>query len=178
MADPAEDSVWIRTAPTVDGSGYVVTVEASADRAVVLTPDRALRYASAVLGAVQRAEYDAAVVRQLTAVLSDKSEAARMVIDLRGARPPLDVEATAPLAVEPGVNSRHEPFLHLRVDGELDGQWTLPDARQHALTVLEAVGAADLDSGYYRALRGSIGLEEGEARAVVEDVAKWRPADV
>lgn len=171
MTDAA---VWIKTEPSTDGSAYVVTAEFSDDRAKTLTPEVALRYGSAVLAAAQRAEYDAAVARQLTRIGSDLDAALQIVTDLRNDRPPLDDEATAPLALDPGVNKRLAPFLVVKIDGEAVGQWTVGAAREHASHVLEAVAAADLDSNYYRALTGIVGLDEGRARAVVGDLGQYR----
>lgn len=162
-------AVWIKTEPSVDGARYVVTIEASEDLATTLSPDRALRYASGVLEAASRADYDAAVFKQVTALTSLQA-ARQLVVDLRGDRPPLDDEATYPIALEPGVNRSQEPFLTIRINGEPVGQWGIQDARSHALGVLEAVGRADLDSAYYRTLVGTVGLDENRARQVVADV--------
>ena len=177
MTHPATDAVWIKTEPTVDGSAYVVTIEASDDRAMVLTPDRALRYASAILAYVARAEYDAAVVRQLRNLVDDMTAVGQIVTDLRTDRPPISDDATAPLRFEGGVSAfTGKAFLHIAIDGKV-GQWEIPAAKEHALAVLEAVSAADLDSGYYRALRGMVGLDENRARQVIDDLGKWRGSD-
>lgn len=66
MTAADEGAVWIKTEPTVDGEAYVVTLEASDDVAVTLTPTTAARYALSILDAAHRAAYDAAVLRQLT----------------------------------------------------------------------------------------------------------------
>lgn len=175
MSAAAEESVvWIKTEPSLDGTTYTVTIEADADRAIVLTPDTALAYASAVLGAAARAEYDAAVYRQLCAFDLEVEAVAQMITDLRRDRPPLDTAATKPLALEPGVNAKGEPFLVVLVEEDRVGQWSVPAAREHALIVLEAVAVADLDAGYLQALRGLIGLDEDRARAVVGDLGNHR----
>lgn len=172
------DAVWIKTEPTVDGSAYVVTIEASDDRSVVLTPDRALRYADAVLAYVARAEYDAAVVKQLRNLVDDMQAVGQIVTDLRNDRPPIADDATAPLSFESGVSAfTGEAFLHIAIDGKKVGQWDIPDAKAHALEVLESVSVADLDSGYYRALRSRVGLDESRARQVIDDLGKWRRGD-
>jgi hypothetical protein len=169
------DAVWVKTEPTVDGSAYVVTIEASDDVAVTLDPDRALRYAWGVLDAAHRAAYDAAVFKQLTKLGIEVPAAAMVVDQLRSDRPPLDAEATKPLGFDPGVSqSTEEAFLAILIGGERVGQWNVEDARGHALAVLESVAVADLDGGYYRALIGSVGLDENRARQVVEDVGSHR----
>lgn len=170
-----KNTVWIKTEPTIDGSTYVVTIEASEDRSVILTPDRALRYASTILNHVARAEYDAAVARQLGNLIEDRKMLGQMVTDLRQDRPPISDDATTPLSFEGGVSAfTGKAFLHIAIDGKKIGQWDIPDAKAHALAVLEAVSAADLDSGYYRVLRSMVGLDENTARRVIGDLGKWR----
>lgn len=166
-------TVWIKTEPSVDGKTYVVSVAFSDDRSIVLTPDSSLRYASAVLAAAQRAEYDAAVFKQMRKLV-DVEHAAQLIIDLRRDRPLLDSSPLAPMRLEPGVNSEAKPFLAVFIDDQQVGQWDVPDAREHALGVLEAVTAAELDAGYFRALVGIINLDEARARHVIEDVGLYR----
>lgn len=168
------DSVWIKTEPTFDGSAYVVTLEASDDVAVTLDPDRALRYAWGVLDAAHRAAYDAAVMRQLGSLTSQEA-AGQIVKELRDDRPSLDSQVTKPMSFEPGVSVfTGEPFLVVIINGKRVGQWSFDDAREHALAVLENVAVADLDGAYYRALVGSVGLDEPRARNVVADIANHR----
>lgn len=169
-----ESAVWIKTEPSIDGSTYMVTIEFSDDRSIPMTPDTAPRYAMTILQAVARAEYDAAVYRQLGKLISDQNSVAQLIVDLRKDRPDVDQSATGPLRIEPGVNRDGEPFLHVHIDDELIGQWTMQGAREHALTALEATIEADLDSGYYRSLAGLVGLEEARARQVIEDLANHR----
>lgn len=172
------DSVWIKTEPTLDGSAYVVTLEATDDVAVALDPDRALRYARGVLDAAHRAAYDAAVLRQMKSKLKlDLETASQLVADLRKDRPSLDPDATEPLVLEPGVSAfTGEPFLTVGLRGKQDklGQWSFGDAREHALHVLESLAVAELDSGYFRALVGQVGIEAPRARNVVDDLANHR----
>lgn len=176
-------AVWVRTDPTPDGV-YRVTIEADEDTARILTPDEAYAYAAGVLAAAARAEYDAAIVAQLTALLTDKHtsaaqarhNAAATMLEIRQQRPPLDTSATTPITLTPGVSHKTgEPFLAIDVHGETVGQWTIPDARSHALHVLESIEVADLDAGYRRALRSLIGLTDGVAQNVIGDVARFRP---
>ena len=65
--EPGEpDAVWVLSDVAADGT-YVVTVQAGPDDAWVLDrPAAAAAYADAVLTAVAYAEYDAAVLAQLT----------------------------------------------------------------------------------------------------------------
>jgi hypothetical protein len=167
--------VRISTEPSIDSKTYVVTLAASDDVAVILTPDRALQYALGILRAAHHAAYDAAVLRQMTIKVGVPMEAAAEVVgSLRADRPPLDHEATRPLRLEPGVNKHLEPFLVISVNGEQLGQWSVEDAEQHAMFVLSTVVVADLDSAYYRALTGLVNIEEPRARNIVADLANHR----
>lgn len=158
--------IWIRTSPSIDGSTYVVTIEFDEDRAIVLDRDLATRYATTMLAAVQRADFDAAVFAQMIQRV-DLQSTAQLIQELRKDRPPLDDAATKPLRVDPGVNPKGKPFLALFLDDEQVGQWDLKDARDHATAVMEAIEAADLDAAYYRALVGIIQVEEPLARTIL-----------
>lgn len=173
MSEEDEDGLWIKTEPSLDGSTYVVTVEINADRSMMLTPDSARRYASTILEAVARAEYDAAIYAQFDE-LPDKEAVARLIKDLRKDRPDIDTSATEPLVITPGVTRDGKPFLTVNIEGKAVGQWTIPDAREHALAAMEAVLVADLDSGYYRALTGLLTLDEDRARRTIQDLHNYR----
>lgn len=172
------DNVWVKTEPSVDGTTYTVTIEASPDVAVVLDHDRAARYAWGVLDAAHRADYDAAVLRQMRDKLGvDLRTIAQLVTDMRADRPPLDDAGTYPLRLEPGVAADGgHGFLRLSIgdDREPVGQWTTEDARQHALHVMESVKVADLDAGYRRALVGIVGVSDSTAQQAVGDLANFR----
>lgn len=169
--DTNQGQVWIRTAPTPGGT-YRVTLEIDDDTAQVLGRGWAQIYASAILAAVARAEYDAAVIRQMTAV-AGQTAAVALVAQMRADRPP--ITWPTPLTLDPGVSAATgAAFLHILIKGEIVGQWTIPDAREHALAVLEAVEVADLDGAYLRALRSSCGVDEHQARVVVDGMAEHR----
>jgi len=168
----ADDCVWIRTVPDLDGT-YRCVVEIDSDTSHPITRDTASVYAGAVLQAAARAEQDAAVIRQITKVTASPERAVEVVRLLRGDRPPIDWPS--PLRLEPGVSSRTgEGFLLVRIgDGDPVGQWTPAAAREHATGVMESVEVADLDGAYLRALR-TIGIDETRARNVVDDLAGHR----
>lgn len=178
VGDEAEEisKVWVGSEPAVDGSEYVVTLSIDDDHSIVLDRERAVEYVWALLTIVGCSEYDAAVLGQVTRKMGlGLDVAGQLILDLRKDRPPVDADATKPIKFEPIVSQRtHRPLLHLRVDGELVGQWEVSDARQHALHVLDAMVVADLDGAYYRCLTGLLGVEEPRARNVVEDVGNWR----
>lgn len=177
----SDNDVWIFTEPTIDGTGYMVTINAGKDKAATLTPDDALRYAQHLLWVCSRAEYDALVARQLYDVLKGKDgpepperTAVYMVQQLREDRPDLDDSVTYPLTFSAGVNPKWKPFITVEVEGLPKGQWDLPAARRHALGVLEAVHVADLDAGYKRLITGTIGLPEGTAESMIGHLAELR----
>jgi hypothetical protein len=171
---PEENMVWIKTEPSLDGSTYVVTVEVSADRAITLTPQSAPRYAMAILAAVSRAEYDAAVFAQMSPLINDLKAVGQLISDLRKDRPDIDISATAPLEIRPGVNKDAKPFLTVLIDGEPVGQWTIDDAYEHVRVALQVSAVADLDAGYYRVLTGIVGIEPAKARSIIEDLQHHR----
>jgi hypothetical protein len=167
-----EHKIWIRTAPDLHGV-YRVSLEFDDDTAFTLSPETAAQYANYVLQAAAAAEHDAAIVAQLSKLTDDMKAAVQIVADLRADRPALS--AVSPLSLEPGVSAyTGEPFLSVKVDGEAAGQWTVADAREHAIFAMEAIHVADLDGAYLRVLRGVVQLDEDRARAVVGDLLNWR----
>lgn len=173
--------VWIRTEPTLDGDGYMVTLSVGEDAAVTMTPERAFAYARTLLGHISRADYDAAVVRQMRKVIGTDAKAmqniAQLILDLRSDRPPLDDAATHPLRYEPGVNQSQKGFIACFHDDEQFGTWSLKAAKRHALGMIEVVESADLDAAYVRALTGLVGLDKARALNVVDDLGKFRVVD-
>lgn len=170
---PETEGFWIRTEPTIDGATYVVTLSVNEDLSFTLTPTRATAYATKLLTAVAQAEYDAAVLHQMVSLGLEAEVAAQLILDLRGDR--VELEA-AGLRFDPGVSARAQhPFIHFIWRGEPIAQMDTPSARRHALHVLEAPAAADLDALYLKVLRGQIGLDEGRARNVVAALADHYP---
>lgn len=163
----------INTEPSADGKAYVVTLAMSPDFILTLTPVRASAYASALLAACAQAEYDAAVFAQITSRLGlGVDEAVLLVQAMREDR--LVIEASGIVFVG-GVSERKKhPYVHFLKDGELIGQMDVPSARRHALHVLEAPAAADLDALYLRVLRSLIGVPEDVGRSVVANIGEHR----
>lgn len=168
-------TVWLRSELAPDLSHYVVTLEASDDVARILTPTTGLKYAAGVLAAAERADYDAAVIRQMGVGLKLPLDVAGQVVsDMRQDRPPLRDVDTHPLRFEPGVNMEGDGFLVVSLNDERLGQWTVEDARLHAMGVLQVIAVADLDATYFRTLVGLVGLDKGRASQVVGDLGKYR----
>ena len=170
---PDPDHLWIVSEPTIDGNSFIVVFN-FADLAWSRTPSECLVYCEAMMTIANRADHDAAVIKQLVATGLPAGEAARLVMDLRADRPPVVVDG--PLHFEPGVSSDGEfrPFIALSVDSVKVGQWDVDQASAHAVAVLSVAATADLDQAYLRALMGAVGLDEGTARAVVDGLHAHR----
>jgi hypothetical protein len=172
---PSETTIWVTSDVTPFGN-YQLAIHFDDDTSRVLDRDAAYAYASAILDACERAEYDAAVARQLSRVLKMPEDLVGQVIsDLRADRPPLDQAAISPLDLEPGVSAKSgRPFLTIYRSGRPIGQWEMSDARGHATHVLRALEAVPLDAAYRRYLVGQIGIEPERALNVVDDLANHR----
>lgn len=170
-----ERIITIHSDVLADGS-YGIVIHDGADTVRALTRDEAYAHAQAVLAAAQRAEYDAAVFLQLTRKLGLPVEvASASVQDLRDVRVSLDASALHPLGLEPGATVEGKPYIVVSLEGDRVGQWTPADARLHAAAALELAEVVRLDSDYYEWLRTSPGVEEGRARAAVDDLVNHRP---
>lgn len=176
--EPSDQSegLWINTEERPEGGFYVV-VSIGGDRIWRLDADACLNYVLACTMAAQQAEYDAAVLKQMTSLGLEPELVAQMIAkDLRMDRPSVP-DAAPGLRYAPGVTAQGKPFLKIELDGEGVGQLDLDQLREHSMSVLEAPVAADLDSAYKRALVGLIGLDAGRASNVVADLAnhRWKP---
>lgn len=170
--DDESQTVWIRTSPDPEGT-YRPTIDVGDDVAYILTRESATEHVFNVLSAVAEAEYDAAVLRQMNNIVDEPQAAIQVVLDLRKDRP--DPISVGPLVFRPGVSTRTgNAFLKVMLNGKALGQWTIQDARDHALRVLEAVLVADLDAAYLRTLQTLIQIDEQTSRSIVGDLFKWR----
>ncbi len=172
-----DDSVWVRTEPTIDGRSYVVLVEFGQDEVMTLKPHEALTYARDLLTVIARAEHDAAVFRQVTDLTKDKSMAGSLVVQLRKDRGgPLT--GTDPAQFEAGVALRDDggfhPFITVSFGGKPFGQWEPESARSHAAAVIEASAVRDLDEAYLNRLISDVGIDRRTALKVVHDLQNWR----
>ena len=164
-------AVWVRTVPTGDGT-YRAVLEVGADYAYPLDDDTATAWAFTVLATAADAEHDAAIVAQLCSgdpgAEEFGGEFGGVVTEVRDRRRPRTTGDIVPgFQVEGGVSARDlRPFLHLRLQGRLIGQWTPDDARDHTLKVLEGARAAASDTAYHRTLT-AIGLKTEAADALV-----------
>ena len=168
------DTIWVKTDCATDGT-YIASIEINDDTSVPLTRDSAIRHAMAVLTADQYAQYDAAVIAQLTGKLGlPLDTAAEAVASLRDDRPPLNPDDTAPLRLVPGVSmTTRQGFVGIWLGDRQIGQFDADSGAQHASYVLKVAIAADLDGAYHRWLR-TIDISDQRARAVVDDLRDWR----
>lgn len=173
MADPIRaehPGIWVQSDLLPDGT-YVAAIHHDDDSSRVLDRQTGLAYAAEIFTAATYSEYDAAVIRQLTAAGVSLQAAARTIGDLRADRPPLDYAVTAPLRLVPGVAAKTgRGFLRVVINGQQVGQWTPDDARDHASNVLTVLAAVDLDAAYRRHLIGPLGLEVARAENVITDL--------
>jgi len=168
------NGVWIKSEPDEAGA-YHLFLELGPDDVLPLSAKDVATWAWQVLTAVAIAEYDAAVLRQLTA-FGSKREAATFVLAMRDDRADgQEIDMIEGLCLIPGVSATNwEPFLTLSRHGVDVGQWSRSDAREHVLNVQQALAVTDLDSAYLRVLRSRIGLDEHHAHFLVEHLSEYR----
>jgi len=170
------ESIWVKADVDLAGN-YRLVVEYNADTAETFDQPRATAYATEVFTAAAYAEYDAAVMAQMTKKLGLPMEAVAEVIrGLRADRPPLNQAALGLLRMEPGIAARNmKPFLKCSLTCHpMEWQWDPADANQHAGYVVQCYPVANLDSAYRRYLVGVIGIDQNRAMHAVEDLANWR----
>lgn len=169
------DAVWIKSEPDEAGA-YHLYLELGEDDVVPLGMEEAYGWAREVLSAVAAAEYDAAVLRQIQSLDLPVEAAVEMVRTIRDDRAEhIPISMIPGLALIPGVSAfTGNGFLRLERHGKAVGQWEMDDARQHALSVIEALEVTVLDSAYLRALEHTVDLDRGRAMAVVGGLAEHR----
>ncbi len=154
---------------------YGVTVTLGADEAWHMDAARALAYGAGCVAAATTANHDAAVIRAFVAGgMPEETASAFVVSDLRPDRPAVD-ERTAPLLFIPGVSAfTGRPFLRTMIGRRAVGQLSPDELCVHAIGVLTAAAAVDLDAALFRAMRERMGAEEPPARAFVGKLgAHW-----
>jgi hypothetical protein len=170
-----QEAVWIKSEPDENGA-YHLYLELGPDDVAPLNAATAYGWARQVLSAVAQAEHDAAVIAQVRSLGMPVESAAAIVSGLRADRAPsIPVDAVPGLALVPGVSSiTGRGFLRLERHGKPVGQWEVQDARVHALAVIEALEVTTLDSAYFRALTGRIGIDRNRAMQVIGDLGRHR----
>jgi uncharacterized membrane protein len=170
-----DTTLWVRSEVLPDGT-YGVGLNVGPDRAWALNRDQAIAHAVGCFARATEAEHDAAVFALLQQIgLDERLAVATLVNDLRPNRPD-DHSSTAPLQFTVGLR-RVGPFLYMALDGRAIGELTPHELRGHAIGVLTALAAADLDANLRRALVGQYGLDDARARDVVASLEKHWPTD-
>lgn len=167
----SDDALWVRTASTPDGLGYVGVLELGEDHSVELTEELAQRIANHIHEACVRAEFDGKVFRQMFNVLdpdAKREAAAHAIMELRERRGFMDDTTGLPFVMVPNVNSEGKPFLVVQVDNRPTGQVELPDAYSLATHIVTANSWARRDQEYLKYLIEVIELEEPIARNAVQ----------
>lgn len=168
-------AIWVNSDLASDEESYVATIHFNDDLSFPLTEEEGLTYASAVLRACASAEYDAAMLAQLTGKLKmPERMVGPMLVELREQRGPGTWQA-GPLILTPGVSVfNRAPFLRCEVPGDLTWQWSPAEAKQHARHVLEVAAAVEYDAAYRAFLIDKVGIEPERALNVVGDIANFR----
>lgn len=145
-----------------------------------LDDQRATRYARAVLRAAGVAIHDAAIFHQLVAHKVDGVAAAQLVAEeLHPGRRRWDDQGTAPLQFRPHFDADTlSPMVRMDFPAqpELDYHRAMLEAAAatgHAVAVLEVAAVVELDTAYQAALV-RLGMHEHRARALVDDLPRFR----
>lgn len=174
---PTEEPTRITVATELDPiSGvYYPVVQFGPDVIRPLNRQEARDYVTGLAVTLAYAEYDAAVLAQMSDVMSgDLQAAGYMVAELRANRPEVDRAATAPFVFLPIVSHRtRKPMVSVVLNGTELGMWAPDDVQHHMLAILSGPIHADLDQHYARCLVGQMGIEEPRARNVVMDLGNY-----
>jgi len=171
------DAVWVESDRTPQGI-YRATIHPTPDVSIPLGHAQATVYAEAVVLVCEYADYDAAVIAQLTALGISVEQAAEQVAEMRKQRRVPPRAATAPLVFTPVVSaSTGRPYVHVYLRGKALTQWSTDDARGHAMHVLSVAVAATLDRRYHEHLTRVVGLTAEQAATTVHNLRGHRHAN-
>ena len=73
-----------------------------------------------------------------------------------------------------GVNQDGDPFVQLILDGEIIGQFSTDEAREHAHAMVEAAEAAEQDAFIVFYAKTRIGAKPKAAVKLLQDFREWR----
>lgn len=174
--EEAAGALWVQSEYLPDGT-FAVGFHVGEDTAWALTRDQATAHAVAVIALATEAEHDAAVLASMTGAGLETTLVAEVIALARDERPDHDA-ATAPLQFHPGVAARdRSPFLRVELAGHPPWQWTPAAARRHAHGVLQVIAAVDLDNALSKVLVQNVGIEQGNADAVISSLVEHWPAE-
>lgn len=167
------EGVWINSDVDPVTGLYHLSISYEGDLTWPLSYDDAWAYARVLATQLARVTHDAAAFDQLTTIgLSPEAAAALITTDLRPDRRPVD--QVGRLRLEPGVTVQGKPFLALFVDDKPVGQWSVDDAREHLVALLESIETIELDDKLRQVLLHTVGVEDGIARAFVHNLHEHR----
>lgn len=178
MADD-NGSLFISITSSPDSNGeYQLIIEfGDTGEIVPLDTDLARAWTDEVVSAICRAEYDVAVVRQMAEILGDteREVGTAFIAEMRSQRGDFQHQPMFKgLRMIPGVAfDTGEPFIAIARDDEILGQWTVQDARAHALGLLEALEIARLDSAYF-AMMQRMDVDTDMAAIAINDLGRFR----
>lgn len=166
-----EDTLFVRTTPTLDGTDYIAVLELGDDHSVELSDELSQRLARHIEEACVRAEFDSKVFRQMSTIIElSPRQCAETILELREKRPFMDVDGL-PFIMVPNVTQDGRPFLLLQIDHEAIGQIELSEAYQLASHISSACSWARRDQEYYLYLTTTIGTEESIARNAIHGLS-------
>ena len=169
-------AVWVTSQPDDQGIYHInLEVGSSPREEIPLDADSGIAWAQHVIAVVSAAEYEAAVLRQLSTV-AGREAALHVLAHLRSNRPASIPDDVVPaLRLVPGVDQDDGlGFVLLEHRGATIGQWYLDDARRHATGVLESLAIVDLDTAYARYAVEEIGLSQRVAYTMVSELYALR----
>lgn len=170
-------TVWVRSQPDPVTGDYLLTIDYAEDASVALTEAEGIDYARGFFAAITRADYQAAILTQMQKVTDDRDDALLVLSDFREATQ--NLFRAGPLALVPGVamdNGKYVGFVEVTPDKGDSWTWRGEEVRGHATGVIEVALGVDLDQAYLQTLVEKVGLDEGRARNVVQDIMNYRDA--
>lgn len=177
------DGLSVNSEPIGDGI-YVVRFSAGPDRTWILPLGQTIKYAMAVLAAVNAAEIDAAlfaVLMRMKHAEATPDDAARAIGHFRQMRGEVSWPPDSPIRMSPAVAAADaRPFLIVHVDGQPHGQLEARDARDHAMGVLDSLLSSELDTQLHAYLAGTVlpalGIPEAHraAQTVIDHIGDLR----
>jgi hypothetical protein len=175
--DDQTEGVWVTADPLPNGK-YEIVVSVDGDRSWSLSRGRARLHGLVAITIAERACYEQAIYGHCINQLGLPQDVALHILSLfRTKLPPVDHAATDPLRFVNGINERGEAFIVIHLDQNQIGQISPSVLRSHGVALLQVRATSDLDEIYRRLMVEEIEVDDGRAKAAVNDLAKHRPDD-
>ena len=168
--------MWVRSQPDPVTGEFLLTIDYAEDASVALTFDEGITYAMSFLEALTKAEYQAAILNQMSDKMGQQ-EAMTLLMDFREAT--TNLLKAGPMALVPGVtigNDKYVAFVEVSPDRGDSWTWRADEVRDHTSGVLEIAHGVALDQTYYDVLTKVVGLPEASSRHIIMDLMNHRDA--